>query len=160
MTRRTQRAGVALCSAALLLLATSPARAVEPLRRMEVVQVGEVQYISGGVDAKEREELHERADDFRVLVRFVSGPDAAPARHVDVTLKPLADARRAIELTTAGPLLLFDLPVGRYTLTARPAGRQPVRRDLELLPGHIEELEIALDTAPERGHPGDGRFDA
>lgn len=150
--RTRSRAGrvMLLTAAAALCLAGAPVSAAEPQLAMAVVQDGEVEYLSGGVSEREREELRERAYDFRVFVSFVVPAGERPVRSVDVTLTPEEHPRRAVDLKTAGPVLLISMPTGRYRIEAKLPGGRPVVHQLVLRPGAIEQVDIELE-APRPG---------
>jgi len=154
MTTQRRRTSMTLLTvAAVCGLAGSPAYASEPELAMSLIQDGEVEYLSGGVSVDERQELRERALDFRVLVSFASAGHARTARapmSVAVKLTPRRDARAAVDLTTAGPMLLLNLPTGLYDLEAKLPGGRPVVRELSLQPGAIVQLDIEL-PAPTPG---------
>jgi hypothetical protein len=114
---------------------------------MRVVQIGDVQYISGGASRAERRELEERTVDFRLQVNFVAKNVEAPPKRIAVKLKRQDEKARAINLTATGPLLLVNMPSGTYTLSANVQGNSPVESQFELQPGEIERLDIHLDEA-------------
>jgi hypothetical protein len=126
------------------------AQAAEPLAPMRVVQVGEIEYISGGKNEAEREELQARATDFRLQVNFSAAGSAPRPKRVDVKLIRRGDAKRAINLTSAGPMLLVNMPSGTYKLSASVAGAPPVESQVELLPGENEQLEVDLESSTAR----------
>lgn len=142
MSLRNQILWTALgCSAVL----SQPAAAAEPIAPMRVVQVGEVQYISGGTTRAERRELEARTPDFRLQVSFL----AKQPERVVVKLKRRDEAGKPLDLTAAGPLMLVNMPSGRYTLTAILNGELAVESQFELEPGEFEKLDIQLD---DRAH--------
>jgi hypothetical protein len=135
-----------LCTTAASL-ASEMALAAEPPIAMQVVQVGDVRYISGGKSRAEREELSARTEDFRLQVRFGSNAVISQKKPVSVELKRHGDKARPIQLTAAGPLLLLNMPSGVYTLTASPADAPAVESKFELRPGDIKSLDIELISA-------------
>lgn len=112
---------------------------------MRVVQVGDVQYISGGASKAERRELEARTVDFRLQVNFVAKELEAAPKRVAVKLKRRGEAGRALDLTAAGPLLLVNMPSGTYTLSASMNGATPVESQFELQPGEFEKLDVNLE---------------
>jgi len=112
---------------------------------MRVVQVGEVQYISGGASRAERKELEARTVDFRVQVNLIAKELQAAPKRVVVKLKRQGEAGKPLDLTAAGPLLLVNMPSGNYTLSASLNGATPVESKFELQPGEFEKLDIQLD---------------
>ena len=138
------------CSGALLCTAVQPAFAAEPLAPMRVVQVGEVQYISGGASRAERRELEARTVDFRLQVKFVAKELEAAPKRVVVKLKRQGEAGKPLDLTAAGPMLLVNMPSGSYTLSASVDGAAPVESRFELQPGEFEKLDIQLADASKQ----------
>jgi len=111
---------------------------------MRVVQVGEVQYISGGASRAERRELEARTADYRVQVNFVAKELEDAPKRVVVKLKRQGEAGKPLDLIAAGPLLLVNMPSGSYTLSASLNGESPVYSQFELQPGEFEKLDIHL----------------
>ena len=133
------------CSGALLCAAIQPAAAAEPLAPMRLVQVGEVQYISGGASRAERRELEARTVDFRVQVNLIAKDVETGPKRVVVKLKRRGEVGKPLDLTAAGPLMLVNMPSGNYTLSASLNGAAPVESQFELQPGEFEKLDIELD---------------
>jgi hypothetical protein len=151
MAQRNRMTTAILCSGALLWLTSHSALAAEPVMPMRVVQLGEVQYISGGESKAERAELSARLIDFRLQVSFTGQDGSALPKHVEVKLLPQGPdhAARPIKLTTAGPLLLVNMPSGSYKLIANVPGAHAVESLFELHAGEIEQLEVKLDPAAQ-----------
>jgi hypothetical protein len=130
--------------AACVGLTTLPALAVEPRAEMKLVQVGEVQYMSGGNNKNQRSVLDDHASDFHVRVNFVGKASSEQLRHVSVTLTKQGEPKSMIRLETAGPILLMSLPAGHYNLSATVPGSAPVQSQFDREPGKIEELRVVL----------------
>lgn len=127
-----------------LALSSGGAFAAEPPVVMRVVQVGEVQYISGGKSPAERAELRARTEDFRLQIKFAANADVSRQNPVAVKLKRQGDDARPIQLTAAGPLLLVNMPSGTYTMIASAPDAPPVESKFELQPGEIKQLDVEL----------------
>jgi hypothetical protein len=137
--------------AASVSLSTVSAFALEPAAELKLMRVGEVQYMSGGANRKERTILDSCASDFHVRISFVGTNEqerVRQVRQVMVTLVNQVDGNTVIRLRTAGPRLLMKLPTGRYTLSATLPGMEPVISQLELEAGQVRELQVVLDAAP------------
>lgn len=87
----------------------------------EVQEQGDLRYVSGGIGEQERRAMHALAtsmdEDFDAKIHLgtVSGHYLADAR-VRITDER---GRTVIDTQTEGPLMLVDLPAGRYTVEAR-----------------------------------------
>lgn len=129
-----------------LSLAATSALAVEPHAQLRLLRVGDVQYMSGGSNQKERDVLTQRAAAFPVVVSFVGRTDKDRVHRVSVTIVKRDEGNSVIRFKTAGPVLLMSLPPGNYTLSAMSPGSEAVHLQLDILPGKIENLRMALDT--------------
>ena len=118
--------------------------AAEPAVVMRVVQGGEAQYISGGKNPAEREELLARTDDFRLQITFEANAEVSKQNPVAIKLKRLGDNARPMQLTAAGPLLLVNIPSGSYSMTVTSPDASPVESHFKLQPGEIKQLELVL----------------
>ena len=118
--------------------------AAEPPVVMRVVQVGDVEYISGGKSAAEREELRARTDDFRLQISFGASAEVSKQNPVAVKLKRQGDDARPIQLTAAGPLMLVNMPAGSYTVTASAQDAAPVESHFKIQPGELKQLDLEL----------------
>jgi hypothetical protein len=113
---------------------------------MRLMRVGDVQYMSGGSNQKERDVLTRRAAAFPVVVSFVGRTNKDRVERVSVTIVKRDEGNSVIRFKTAGPVLLMSLPPGNYTLSAMSASSEPVHSQLDIVPGKIENLRVALDT--------------
>lgn len=82
---------------------------------------GSVAYISGGIGEEERNEIRLRERDFNLRLLF-SERSGAYLGDVDVTL---VNARKetVLEVKSAGPVLLAQLPSGRYGIKVASGGQ-------------------------------------
>jgi len=135
------------CVVSCLGLHASPALAIEPEAEMRLMRVGDVHYMSGGSTPKERDVLTRRAAAFHVVVSFVGKTHEDRVQRVSVTIVQRDEGNSVIRFKTAGPVLLMSLPPGNYTLSAMAPGAEAVHSQLDILPGKLENIELALDTA-------------
>jgi hypothetical protein len=112
------------------------------------MRVGDMLYMSGGGSRAERTVLDHRASDFQVRVSFIGKNETENVRQVFVTIVERKEGNTVIKLKTAGPVLLMNLPAGRYTLTASTLrGTEGVASELDLEVGKKEDLRVVLDDA-------------
>jgi hypothetical protein len=112
---------------------------------VQAVSVQDAELLTGGVGEREREELLARAPDYDLFVRFAGRKSGAYVSNVRVTFTSRA-LDRPIELTTNGPLLLANLPEGRYEITADLPGWKPRERNVEIERGQHQDLWITFIT--------------
>ena len=146
-TRHLNSWGLLTCVVSCFGLAATPAFAIEPAATMQLMRVGDVHYMSGGSTPKERDVLTRRAAAFPVIVSFVGKTSQDRVHRVSVTIVRRDEGNSVIRFKTAGPVLLMSLPPGNYTLTAMSPGADAVHSPLDILPGKLENLEVALGTA-------------
>lgn len=146
-TRHLNSWGLLTCVVSCFGLAATPAFALEPEATMRLIRVGDVHYMSGGMTPKERDVLTRRASWFPVIVSFVGKTNQDHVERVSVTIVRRDEGNSVIRLKTAGPVLLMSLPPGNYTLSASAPGAEAVHSQLDILPGKLENIEVALDTA-------------
>ena len=128
--------------------AATPTFAVEPHAELRLMRVGDMLYMSGGGSRAEQTVLDHRASDFQVRVNFVGKDARESVRQVFVTIVERKEGNAVIKLKTAGPVLLMNLPAGRYTLTASTSrGTEGVASQLDLEVGKKEDLRVVLDDA-------------
>jgi hypothetical protein len=145
-TRQFDRWGLLICVVSCLGLNASRGFALEPSAEMRLIRVGDVHYMSGGRTQKEREVLTRRAAAFPVVVSFIGKTSQDHVRRVSVTIVRRDEGNSVIRFKTAGPMLLMSLPPGHYTLSAMSPGAEAVHSQLDILPGKLENLEVALET--------------
>lgn len=146
-TRHLNGWGLLACVVSCFGLAATSAFALEPEATMRLMRVGDVHYMSGGMTPKEREVLTRRASWFPVTVSFVGRTSQDHVERVSVTIVERAEGNSVIRLKTAGPVLLMSLPPGKYTMSAMAGGAEAVHAQLDILPGKLENIEVALGTA-------------
>lgn len=88
---------------------------------------GAVSYREGGIGIDESSAMHASSDDYPLMLSFAEYEDGAHAYTADVDVR-IAEAGAAdaggpaLEVLVEGPLLLVDLPPGRYEVTASLEG--------------------------------------
>lgn len=89
-------------------------------------QQGAVRSLSGGIDADEARAMKDAAPGFRLALTFARSDGAFVA---DVRLRVRdAGGRTVYEASGVGPMVLLDMPSGRYLIEAtHPDGRQQQR---------------------------------
>jgi len=145
-TRHGYGWGLLTCVVSCLGFDASPTLAIEPAAEMRLMRVGDVQYMSGGSTPKERDVLKRSAAAFPVMVSFVGKTSEDRVHRVSVTIVRRDEGNSVIRLKTAGPVLLMSLPPGNYTLSAMSPGAEAVHYPLDILPGKLENFELALET--------------
>jgi hypothetical protein len=111
---------------------------------------------SGGVDTHELAVLKTRAHDFSFELTLAAKHSGAYLADVDVVVNRLPDGEVVLEHRTKGPLMLADLPPGRYRLDARyddvlPGAASHVRRNFEVTSGGLRRMVIYFDTGDTVG---------
>ncbi|KUJ80207.1 hypothetical protein AWR36_014435 [Microbulbifer flavimaris] len=87
-----------------------------------VKATGNVRYVSGGVGEAERRELESAAGAFDLKVQLASASGAFLA---NTTVRVFDQSGQQLLATrTRGPLLLLDLPTGRYRIEAEHHGHK------------------------------------
>ena len=81
-----------------------------------------IRYLSGGVGQDEAAAMKAEAKNYPLSIVFSAGRDNEYLADVKVTIKDKA-GKQVLATTTAGPILLVDLPAGRYTIAAERNGK-------------------------------------
>lgn len=87
----------------------------------EVINPGNIRYLSGGIGQDEQMMLKQAEADYPVKVVFAN-TNGAYMSDVNVTVKDASGAT-VLKLVTDGPVLLMDLKPGAYTLSADDGGQ-------------------------------------
>lgn len=88
-----------------------------------------VPYLGGGIGEEEREQVLSRAKDFNLKLVF-AGKDGGYLADIDVVVQD-AKGLTLLEVKSTGPILLTNLPTGRYQVTAASEGQEQ-RRDFAM----------------------------
>ena len=128
---------VAACSTA-----SSSWAAIDPNLPPEQSE-GAIAYLSGGLDKDQALAIERAAPgyslelDFRLPGKAYGGPPA----YVPVTIKDL-DGHLILDRASDGPLMLVQLPDGRYKITAKSEGKSETV-DVNIAPGVHQRLAFA-----------------
>ena len=95
-----------------------------------------VNFVNGGVTQEEADQLRARASSYPVEIQFARRIDGASAFAADVHVRIADDSGNfVLVLPAAEPILLANLPPGRYTVEATYEG-QTKRQQLTVGRGH------------------------
>jgi hypothetical protein len=95
-----------------------------------------VEYVTGGVTKDEADQLRQQAASFTLEVQFARRTEAGNAFAADVQVRILdASGRTVMEVPSAQPILLANVPPGRYTVEATLEG-QTKRASVTVGRGH------------------------
>uniref|UniRef100_UPI0039EF0E23 carboxypeptidase-like regulatory domain-containing protein n=1 Tax=Bordetella sputigena TaxID=1416810 RepID=UPI0039EF0E23 len=94
-----------------------------------VQQVGNIQYVSGGIGLDESTSMKAAEKDYSLSMVFAQHLDGQNAYAADVPIT-ITDSKGAIVLqtTTSGPYLLVKLPPGTYKITSTYNGKAMTRQ--------------------------------
>jgi hypothetical protein len=82
-------------------------------------------FISGGASVEEFTALNQQAAGYSLKLVFAAKGSGAYLADVDVSVMELPSRAVVLETRTQGPLLLAELPAGRYEVSAKYAGVYP-----------------------------------
>jgi hypothetical protein len=78
-----------------------------------------VEYVTGGITQDEADALRQQAASFPLEIQFARRMDVGNAFAADVQVRVLdANGRSVIDIPAAQPILLANVPAGRYTIEA------------------------------------------
>lgn len=89
---------------------------VDPRESEPTINPQNLSYVSGGVGASEREDLLQQESNYHVKI-VLTDTNGAYATYGRISIHDMAGAE-IFTTTTEGPILLVDLPVGEYEMTA------------------------------------------
>ena len=118
MKQKNYRILLSACAgiSAMLLVAAASADdgALPPLQH-----VGELSYISGGIGLDESSAMKAQAGTYALALTFAARVGDRDAYTSDVQLTiAKADGTSMLDIKSAGPYLLVNLPAGKYRVTA------------------------------------------
>jgi hypothetical protein len=145
MTAKAVRASGRRIAGALgfaLIAAALPVRAaINPDLLPPKIRSGDVTYLSGGISRQQESAIERAAPGYPLELRFLaSGPAYGPA-YVPVTIRDRA-GKVVLDAASDGPMMLADVPDGRYSVTARHAGKTET---LEANVQHGKHRMLAFD---------------
>ena len=109
----------------------------------EPSNVGGVPYVTGGIGSDESQALKAQQSKYALSLTFAvsSGGQNAFLASVPVKITD-ASGTAVLDVTTAGPYLLVDLPPGRYEIITTHAGKEQRANVLLAAGGHIERAFV------------------
>jgi hypothetical protein len=133
----------ALASAMLLpSVVSADDSALPPIQR-----AGQISYISGGIGQDESTAMKAEAEKYPLSVTFTNHIDNRDAYASDVQVSIVkADSTPVFDVKSAGPLLLIDLPVGKYRVTA-VSGENSKTLPVQIAAGSSSRLVFAWTGA-------------
>lgn len=117
---------------------------------------GAMRFESGGATLEEFQQLNQRANDYSLKLVLAAKGSGAYLADVDVEIVALPQRERVLQTRTEGPLLLADLPPGRYEVTGNfdgvlPGAASSVRRTV-VVPRHgTAQAVMYFDTGDQVG---------
>ena len=140
-----------LCHAVLpFLVATAFATSANAIDAAKAMSVQNAELLVGGVGEREREQLLEQASEYDLFISFAGRESGAYLSQVNVTISGPA-LEQPIEITTNGPLLLANLPDGRYAVSAELPGWKPRERHIDIERGEHRSVWITFVPDAETG---------
>lgn len=110
---------------------------------------GAIAYMSGGIDSNQALAMQHAASKYSLELEFLLPGDTheVPA-YVPVTIKDTA-GDLILDRASDGPLMLVQLPDGRYTITAQISGKAETV-DVSLAPGQHKTLAFDWKTRHDK----------
>ena len=142
---RTPHRAVTAAATLALVFTLGAARAQSP-----------VEVESGGVGLHDWALMKTRAHDYSFELTLAAKHSGAYLADVDVEVRRMPGGAVVVEHRTEGPLLLADLPPGRYRLDARyddvlPGAASHVRRDFTIASSDQRRMVVYFDTGDNVG---------
>ena len=104
---------------------------------------GGVPYLTGGIGADESQAIKAQQSKYALALTFATGSDGHNMFLASVPVKILDTSGTAVlDVITAGPYLLIDLPPGRYEIVTTHAGKEQRAHVLLAAGGHIERAFV------------------
>ncbi len=112
-------------------------------------------FVSGGVGLDEREVLAQLRNDYSLRVATAARGSGAYLAAAQVTIRDAA-GHRVLEERLAGPILLVDLPAGRYTVEANINGE--IQRAMTAISASARReiyfyFDVAVEVLPKDEQP-------
>jgi hypothetical protein len=113
-----------------------------------------VQVKSGGVTVSDFSELNERADDYSLKLVWAAKDSGAYLADVDVSIRAMPSGDVVVQHRTEGPVMLVDLPPGRYVVAGqygdvRPGAPSSVERAVVVPRQGTRQVVMYFNTADE-----------
>ena len=115
---------------------------------------GEVRYLSGGIGSDESEAIKAARDSYSLTLTLAGKSEGRDVylSSVPVTIRDAA-GNTVLEVTTAGPYLLAELPSGRYEISARYAGEEK-KTSASITAGKPQRLSLLWPRANAQPQAG------
>jgi len=109
---------------------------------------------SGGVTVDQFSELNQRADDYSLKLIWAAKGSGAYLADVDVSIRTLPSRDLVVQHRTEGPLMLVDLPPGRYVVSGHygdvtPGAPIAVERTVVVPRQGTRQMVMYFDTADQ-----------
>jgi hypothetical protein len=109
---------------------------------------------SGGVTVEQFSQLNQRADDYTLKLVWAAQGSGAYLADVDVSISSLPTRHVVVQHRTEGPLMLVDLPPGRYVVAGhydavRPGSANSVERTVVVPRQGTRQVVMYFNTADE-----------
>lgn len=126
----------------LALIAALPARAnTDPALLPPTLKSGPVTYMSGGISREQQFAMERDGSQYPLELRFVADGPAYALVYVPVTIRD-SSGHVVLDASSDGPLLLANLPDGRYTVSAWYKGQ---KETLQANVEHGQHETLAFD---------------
>jgi len=103
---------------AMLALCAAPLAAAQTESALpEVHSVAGVKYIDGGIGKDESDAMLRESKNFPLALVFSGGPANNYVADIDVRVRDAA-GKTVLQTNSEGPIMLIDLPAGRYVVDA------------------------------------------
>ncbi len=118
---------------------------------------GKVDYRIGGVGRESASEMKAARDQYPLAMTFAESIDGKAAYTTDVAVRIRnSNDDELVETKADGPLMLVDLPAGRYRISAERDGK-PIEREVEIASGERRQMlfEFPSDETSHSIRPND-----
>ena len=127
---------IAVAAFALALPATAQSESSLPVAR----SVAGIKYVQGGIGKDEASALLDEARNYPLSIVFSGGTDNHFVADVDIRVRDAA-GKTLLQTTAEGPIVLIDLPAGKYVIDAEYRD-QNLQRGIELSPKRATRLDF------------------
>jgi len=114
-----------------------------------------ITYLSGGIGESESIAMKEAARDYTLMLTFASQPTGSYLADVEVSIKDISGSP-VLESLTGGPILLVQLALGQYRISAVSNG-ETVDKTVDIGDEHPLRVTLTWPEQPgqhERKEPG------
>jgi len=126
---------------AILALCAAPLAAAQSESAVPAAQsVGGVRYVQGGIGKDESSAMLEAAKGYPLSLVFSGGKGNHYIAAVDIHVRDAA-GKTVLQARSDGPIILIDLPAGRYTIDAQYRDKTLTQR-IELTPKRSVRVDL------------------